>query len=251
MTRIVLAALALTAITACGGKSGTLTLNLVTSPGDDPFADAAQVRFTVGTDGSHVTTVPVSMGHFDYKISFKPNDMTGPVLIEALDGAGAVVAHGQTPFLLLTAVDQGPIAAWIGRPGRVQPAAAMLPKAIAETASAYVPGLGILYAGGRDATGTPLADTAVYDVFTHGMIVTAPMDHARAAAVAGPTANVQSVVYGGATSTGFGTSASVDGELRALRSRPSASASGRRCPSTPFRRAATRRARCSARARSS
>ena len=109
MTRIVLAALALTAITACGGKSGTLTLNLITSPGDDPFADAAQVRFTVGTDGSHVTTVPVSMGHFDYKISFKPNDMTGPVLVEALDNAGNVIAHGTTPFLLLQAVDQGPI----------------------------------------------------------------------------------------------------------------------------------------------
>ena len=152
MTRIVLASLLLVAITACGGKSGTLTLNIVTSPGDDPFADAAQVRFTVGTDMSHVTTVPVSMGHFDYKISFKPNDMTGPVLIEALDSGGTVVAHGTTPFLLLSAVDQGPIAAWVGRPGRVQPAAAMLPKAIAETATTYVPGLGILYAGGRDAT---------------------------------------------------------------------------------------------------
>ena len=214
MTRIVLACLALVAITACGGKSGTLTLSIITSPGDDPFADAANVRFTVGADMSHVTTVPVSMGHFDYKISFKPNDMTGPVLIEALDSAGAVVAHGSTPFLLLSAVDQGPIAAWVGRPGRVQPAAAMLPKAVAETSSTYVPGLGILYAGGRDASGTPLADTSVYDVFTQAIIVTAPMDKPRAAAVAGPTTNVQSVVYGGATSTGFGTATMVDGELQ-------------------------------------
>ena len=53
MKRIVIAALALVGITACGGKSGTLTLNLVTSPGDDPFADAAQVRFTVGANGRH------------------------------------------------------------------------------------------------------------------------------------------------------------------------------------------------------
>jgi hypothetical protein len=214
MTRILLACLALVAITACGGKSGTLTLNLVTSPGDDPFVDAANVRFTVGTDTSHVTTVPVSMGHFSYKISFKPNDMTGPVLIEALDGSGAVVAHGQTPYLLLSAVDQGPIAAWVGRPGRVQPAAAMMPKALAEMATTYVPGLGVLYAGGRDATATPQPDTSVYDVFTHGIISTAPMDHARAAAVAGPTTNVQSVVYGGATSQGFGTASTVDGELQ-------------------------------------
>ncbi len=213
MKRIVIASLALVVITACGGKSGTLTLNLVTSPGDDPFADAASVRFTVGTDGTHVTTVPVSMGHFTYKVSFKPNDMTGPVLIDALDAGGAVVAHGQTPYLLLSAVDQGPISAWIGRPGRVAPAAAALPKAVAETASTYIPGLGILYAGGRDSTGAALPDTAVYDVFTHAIIVTAPMEKPRAGAIAASAGNVQAVVYGGANSTGFGVATSVDGTL--------------------------------------
>lgn len=214
MTRIVIASLLLVAIAACGGKSGTLTLNIVTSPGDDPFVDAATVRFTVGTDMSHVTTVPVTGGHFSYKVSFKPNDMPGPVLIEALDSGGSVVAHGQTPFLLLSAVDQGPISAWVGRPGRVAPADAMLPKAVAETASTYVPGLGILYCGGRDATGTALADTAVYDVFTHAVIATAPMDKARAGAVAAQASDVRAVVYGGATSAGFGNASAVDGELQ-------------------------------------
>jgi hypothetical protein len=213
MKRIVIAALALVGITACGGKSGTLTLNLVTSPGDDPFADAAQVRFTVGAMGEHVTVVPVSMGHFSYKVSFKPDDMTGPVVIEALDSGGAVVAHGQTPYLLLSAVDQGPISAWVGRPGRVAPAAAMLPKAIAETTSAYIPGLGILYAGGRDPSGTALSDTSVYDVFTHAIIVTSPMEKVRAGAVAMPLSNVHAAVYGGATSAGFGMSSAVDGSL--------------------------------------
>ena len=215
MTRIVIACLALLAIAACGGKSGTLTLNIVTSPGDDPFVDAATVRFTVGTDGTHVTTVPVSMGHFNYKISFKPNDMTGPVLVEALDANGMVVAHGQTPYVLLSAVDQGPIAAWVGRPGHVAPAAAALPKGIAEMASTYVPGLGILYAGGRDATGAALADTAVYDVFTHGIIATAPMEKARAGGIAASagTDSVQAMVYGGATSNGFGDFSTVDGTL--------------------------------------
>ena len=240
MTRIVLASLLLLALTACGGKSGTLTLNIVTSPGDDPFVDAASVRFTVGTDGTHVSTVPVSMGHFTYKVSFKPIDMTGPVLVEALDSAGNVVAHGQTPYLLLSAVDQGPIAAWVGRPGRVAPAAAALPKAIAETASTYVPGLGILYAGGRDATGAPLSDTAVYDVFTHGIISTAPMQKARAGGIAAAGTNVQAVVYGGATSMGFGDFVGGRRHARAVRSPPSASACGRRCRSTPSRRAPIR-----------
>jgi len=212
MTRIVLAALALMAITACGGKSGTLTLNIVVAPGDDPFADAASVRFSVGTDGAHVTTVPVSMGHFTYKISFKPNDKAGPVLVEALDNAGAVIAYGQTPFLLLSAIDQGPISVWVGRPGRVAAAAAALPKPITETASTYVPGLGVLYDGGRDATGTVIADTEVYDVFTQAVIQTSPMQAARAGGIAASLpGGVQSVAYGGATSTGFGTFSSVNG----------------------------------------
>ncbi|HEY2746005.1 MAG TPA: hypothetical protein VGL86_15325 [Polyangia bacterium] len=214
MTRIVLAALSLLAITACGGKSGTLTLSIVVSPGDDPFADASDVRFTVGTSGNHVTTVPVSMGHFTYKVSFKPDDSTGPVLVEALDNTGAVIAHGQTPSLLLSAIDQGPIAVWVGRPGRVAPAAAMLPTPLAETASTYVPGLGVLYAGGRDNTGAATANTAVYDVFTHQIIQTAAMEQARAGGVAAAvTGGVQSVVYGGATASGFGNASAVNGTI--------------------------------------
>ena len=62
---------------------------------------------------------------------------------------------------------------------------------IAETASTYVPGLGVVYSGGRDATGTALADTAVYDVFTHAIIATAPMQKPRAGGVAAPVGDGQ------------------------------------------------------------
>ena len=40
MTRILLASLTLVALAACGGKSGTLSLSIKVSPGDDPFNDA-------------------------------------------------------------------------------------------------------------------------------------------------------------------------------------------------------------------
>ena len=214
MKRIVLAALSLMAIAACGGKSGTLTLSIVVSPGDDPFTDAASVRFTVGTSGNHITTVPVSMGHFTYSVSFKPDDSTGPVLVEALDNSGAVIAHGQTPILQLSAVDQGPIAVWVGRPGRVAPAAAALPVPITEISSTYVGGLGVLYAGGRDNTAAATANTNVYDVFTHAIISTAAMEKARAGGVAAwIPGGVQAVVYGGATASGFGNASAVDGTI--------------------------------------
>ncbi|MDB4965894.1 MAG: Branched-chain amino acid transporter, amino acid-binding protein [Myxococcales bacterium] len=210
MKRLLLPLLMLTA--GCGGKSGTLTLKMVVSPGDDPFADASQVRFTVG-DAAHVTTVPVAAGHFTFSVSGKPQNTPGPVLVEALDSSGAVVAHGTTPNLLLSAIDQGPIAVWVGRPGRIAPAAAMLPTPVAEVATAEIPGLGVLYAGGRGADGNPVQDTAVYDIYTHDVINTAKLQKARAGGVGGAVSNVRAIVYGGSTSPGFGTFASVDGTM--------------------------------------
>jgi hypothetical protein len=217
MTRIFIAALGLLAFTACGGKSGTLTLKIVVSPGDDPFVDAAQVRFTVG-DSAHVTTVPVSMGRFTFKVSGQPQNKSAQIFVDALDAAGNVVAHGQTPQLLLNAVDQGPYAVWVGRPGRVASAPAALtvpvtmsdgttvnqPLPRAEMASTAIPGLGVLFAGGRDSNGAPLVNTAVYDIYTHDVIPTANLPKALAGAVAAPVSGVHAVVFGGATMGGFG-----------------------------------------------
>lgn len=226
MTRILLAALGLCAFTACGGKSGTMTLKIVTSPGDDPFSDAAQVRFTLG-DTAHVSTVPVSMGHFNFKISGKPLNKTAPILVDALDGSGNVVAHGQSPAVIFQPVDQGPIAIWVGRPGRVAAAAAALtvpvtqpdgsslnqPLPRTEMASTAILGLGALFAGGRDANGAPMVNTAVYDIYTHGVIPTANLPKAVAGAVAGPVTSVHAVVFGGATMGGFGMPGAPDAAL--------------------------------------
>lgn len=221
MTRILIAALGLLAFTACGGKSGTLSLSIVVSPADDPFTSAANVRFTVG-DAMHVTTVPVSMGHFHFKISGKPLGKAGNIIVEALDSTGGVIAHGQSPLVDLQPVDQGPIAIWVGRPGRVAPARAALdatgsggaqPLPRTEMASAAVPGLGIFFVGGRDPSGTPRADTAVYDVYTHTIIPTANTAKAIAGAVATPVSGTKAVVWGGATMGGLGMPGAPDGTL--------------------------------------
>lgn len=197
------AALAWLALAGCGGKDGTLTLSIVVSPVDDPFTDAATVRFTIG-DASHVKTFPVTGGHFDATIELSPISTAGPVIVDALDAGGNLVAHGQTPQLSLDAVDQGPIAVWVGRPGKLAAAPAALPKPIAEFASVSSTGLGILYAGGRGADGVPLADTNVYDVFTHAIVNTTPLTTARAGALATNALSIQAVVFGGSTATGVG-----------------------------------------------
>jgi hypothetical protein len=75
-----LALLLCAALCGCGGKSGTLSLSIVTSPSDDPFQSAATVRITIG-DNVTVKTAPVNMGHFTLKFDQKPGDTPMTVLV--------------------------------------------------------------------------------------------------------------------------------------------------------------------------
>lgn len=217
MTRPLLACCAALLAASCGGKSGTISLRIVTSPADDPFADAREVRVTVG--GQTTQTAPVNMGRFDLTFDQKPNDKDAqPILVEALDASGGVVAYGQTLPVSLAPADQGPYAVWVGRPGRMQPAAASMtimnaagqPESVgrAEMAVAPIPGLGILYAGGRGPGGQVLKATGVYDIFTHSFIETTGLNQPRAGAVGVGVGQIRGAVYGGSTENGFGSPAS-------------------------------------------
>ncbi len=218
MNRILIASAFLVSLAACGGKSGTLSLDIVVSPTDDPFADAASVRFTIG-DSTNVDTETVTAGHFNLSVKQKPESTDGPVLVEALDAGGNVIAHGVTPSLQLSAMDQGPIAVWVGRPGKVATTSAAIsvlttladgsqaatPAPRTDMASTSVTGLGVLFCGGRDINGNALPTTAVYDVFTQAIINTSDMETARAGGLAGASTSVQAWAYGGAQSIGIGT----------------------------------------------
>ena len=218
MNRILIASLFLVSLAACGGKTGTLSLDIVVSPTDDPFADAASVRFTIGSS-AYVDTETVSAGHFNLNVKQKPESTNGPVLVEALDAGGNVIAHGVSPVLTLSAMDQGPIAIWVGRPGKVATTSAAIsvlttladgtqaatPSPRTDMAATTVTGLGVLFCGGRDVNGNALPTTAVYDVFTQAIINTSDMETARAGGLAAASTSVQAWAYGGAQSVGIGT----------------------------------------------
>ena len=196
---------------ACGGKKGTIELDIVRSPLDDPFTGASSVRFTIGPT---VKTAPVINGHFSFSLTEGPPKAPAAIVVEALDSMGNVVAHGQTPTLQLNAVNQGPYAIWVGRPGTVSAARAELPSPRTEVAALGAAGLGVLFAGGRDATGAALASSAVYDVFTQDIIVVKDLSTPRAGAAAIPS-SPRGIVFGGATSVGLGNPAGAldSGEL--------------------------------------
>src|SRR3954470_18818173 len=116
MKRILFACAALVAIAACGGRSGKIQLKVVTSPADDPFANAATVKVYMA-DMMSVKTAAVMSGKFEVEAPQKPaNQGTAQVTIEALDAAGQVIAWGRTPLVLLQPVDQGPYGVWVARP---------------------------------------------------------------------------------------------------------------------------------------
>ncbi|HZS41015.1 MAG TPA: kelch repeat-containing protein [Polyangia bacterium] len=200
MKRLGMIALAC-ALASCGGKSGTITLTIVTSPTDDPFGAAAQVRVTV--TGGSVQTFPVTNGMFDVKLNQMPGSSVEPIIVEALDAGGNLLGWGETSPVSLVAADAA-YAVFIGRPGRFSTAPGALPSARSEMAVAAVPLLGMVVAGGRDATGNPLKSTALYDVREHTVIQTADMSEARAGAAGMFNSGLTAAVFGGSSAVGPG-----------------------------------------------
>jgi hypothetical protein len=203
-TRILLASLALVGFTACGGRSGTITVQVVTSPTQDPFANAAQVRVYAGNMMT-VTTAPVSGGHFTLDFPEMPGNGSTQITVEALDSANNIIAWGRTPLVLTQPVDQGPYKVWVAPPTTVLTAASSFSAPRTEFAAANINGLGVLFAGGRDSNGTTLNLASVYDVYTQSILDVATMNQVRAGAAAVQVAGIRAVVYGGAQSNGLGT----------------------------------------------
>jgi hypothetical protein len=211
--RIFVASALLVAIAACGGKSGTIALSVVTSPTSDPFANAAQVRVTIGT--LTTMTTPVSMGHFTLDLPVTPNSAgTAPVTVEALDGSGNVIAWGKSPPIPLPPQDQGPYNVWVAPPQTILagPTTSSFASPRSEMAATYVNGLGVVYAGGRDPNGTPLNSASVFFIYGMQMVDVSPLVQARAGAVMAPTFSTnngtttasRAVVFGGSQANGLG-----------------------------------------------
>ncbi len=194
-------------LAACGGQTGNLPLTIHVSPGDDPFAhDAAEVRFTIGTGTP--TTVAVTQGHFKYNVSVNPNNNLQAITVEAIDANGNVIARGKTAPVALQTIEDDNTGVWVGRLGTFAVADTTLPTARAEFATIAVPGVGIVYAGGRDASGAVLNEAPLFSTLLQTMFIQVPaLNTARAGAVGGPLTNGEGFIFGGSTAVGFGATA--------------------------------------------
>ncbi|MEO6954851.1 MAG: hypothetical protein ABI321_23830 [Polyangia bacterium] len=193
--------------TGCGGKRGTINLDIVVSQTLDPFYHAALAQFTI--DGV-TKTAAVTGSHFTFSFDEKPPKVSEPLIVEALDSTGTVLGYGQTPPISLTAGGQNDsYGVWVGGPGTMNLSAsgAVLPYARTELGAFSAVGLGAMFAGGRGPTSAdpaataPVADCALYDVFTNTVIAPNSMTSARAGG-SGIASAPQGVIFGGLTTDG-------------------------------------------------
>lgn len=168
----------------CGGKKGTLTVNLVTPQNVDPFAAASAVHVQVGDPVVAEDTAPVVEGMFSLDVRFKPKKnsvVSGAIVVEALSSSGQVVARGRSPLLGLRPVDES-VSVWVSRAGQVDLAGFPLSHGGAGMTAAAIPGFGVLFTGGTDDGGTTTA-ADVYDGYDVTVTSGQPLGAARPGAV--------------------------------------------------------------------
>ena len=172
-------------LAACGGKQGTITVTVLVPTGADPFDGAASVHMALGSPVVFEITVPVNQGHFDAQIQFKPpNGMVvdGPLIIEALDASGKIIARGQSPVLGFQPTDYQ-VSVWVGPVGRFGGSPAALTVGRARMAVAAIPRVGAFMAGGA-VGGTPSTLVDIYDAYYHQVVSGTPLAAGRMGAVA-------------------------------------------------------------------
>lgn len=222
---VVLAAAAATQ-PGCSNKT-MITVKVVTPPGAaDPFMNATMARLTLGDKQN---AAAVTSGKFEVNVDIDAPAMTDllQVVVEALDGSGAVVGRGQSPKFDPTNTE---IAVFVNRQGQVGATELRLPDDLITVGSARgrrdlmgaaligrqvsppEPAIGALLVGGAADDGSLPNEALIYRVLTHQIIDAGAPSSAGAPSVprrggvlipsADTVASQQALVWGGSTTGG-------------------------------------------------
>jgi hypothetical protein len=174
-------ALAVAALCACAGTTGTVTVKLATAPDSHVLDAALTLRLTVIPTGGaprQVIEATRSANGFDLALDLDASGTTGALIVEGLDGGGKLVACGQSPPFPVAAITAR-IVVYMAAPLSV----ALAPIGIGAPRS-EVTGTrldyGVVLAGGRDTTGVPSTAIGIYNAYDHSYMEGAPLPAARA-----------------------------------------------------------------------
>jgi hypothetical protein len=194
-------------VTSCGGRRGTLSVQIQVPVGADPFERATQAVISVGEPPIMQRIVPVTGGHFDANIQFevKANaPVTGPIVVEARD-SNRILGYGRTPVLAIVPVDEV-VTVWVGRPGYAGRSPSDLTRGRVNIAAGPIPRLGVLLTGGT-VNGVATGDAEVYHQYTHEVLKAEAVPTPRSGAVVigfdrlGSTTGASLLVSGATTTT--------------------------------------------------
>jgi hypothetical protein len=194
-----IAAAALGWLAACSGETGTLSVTLTQAPGSTLLDGVQTLRLTL-TNPRRVVTAERGSSGFSLELELDATGEAGALQVEGLDASGTLIANGASPLFPVGALD-GRIVIYMAAPLSVGASPVALDPARSELAIAPLP-YGVLFAGGRLASGAPSDAVAIYNAFDHSVVTGAPLPSPRAAPTLVVGAGNIAYMFGGLDDTG-------------------------------------------------
>jgi hypothetical protein len=200
MRSLVVAAVGLSA--GCSGETGTIDVSLTTAPGSMLLDSVQSLRMTV-TNPRQVVTAERSGGGFALALELEATGEATAVLVEGFDAGGALVASGGSPRFPAGAIN-GRIVIYMAPPLSVGVAPKPFDAGRTELGAAPLP-YGVIFAGGRVASGAPSDVVAVYNAFDHSLIAGMGLPAARASMAIAIGSGNAAYMFGGTDDAGAAT----------------------------------------------
>lgn len=232
--RLFAAALALAA-SACLGTEGTITVQVVTSPGSTLIDSVERVRLTLSDPPTQVEASRQG-GSFALTLTAPADGDPAWLSLEGFDASGAVVAYGRSPSFTVGPID-AKVAIFVAPPLSVTAAPTALAAARFELGAAPLP-YGAILAGGRGNDDGARAELEIYNAFDHTLRRGLDLPAPRATVAIATAIDGAAYVLGGADSQGaaqttawrFDTNAAPSGAWAELAPLPSAHAGEQALP---------------------
>jgi hypothetical protein len=180
---------------ACTGTTGTVTLDLATSPGSRVLDAVDRIRLTI-TNPHQVIEAGRTAAGFDLALDLDASGVSGALIVEGFDAGGSLVACGQSPRFPVAAITAH-IVVYMAAPRSVELAPVTLgaPRSeVSGTALDY----GVVLAGGRDPGGAPSTAIAIYNAYDHSLVTGIPLPAPRAGVALGTGNGGGVYLFGGA-----------------------------------------------------
>lgn len=191
--------LALLALAACTGETGTLSVALTSAPDSDLIGRIDRLDLTLTNPFRMVSATRTSSG-LDISLELPASSDVGALQVEGYDDSGALIAVGASPRFPVGGID-GRINIYVAAPNTFAAAPAVLvpPRsAVAVSPLSY----GSIFAGGTLEGGAPSDAVGIYNAFDHTLATGMPLPSPRAGLALATGTNNIVYAFGGRDAQG-------------------------------------------------